>query len=301
MIVRPFNISENSHASISRKGVNVPPPKKTSASAWKQRERDMAALFGAKRARCSGSSGREDCSRSDSTHYSLFIETKLQGGPNATRTLLDATRQLATKEGKAAVLGIASKARQGFMLVVHSDDFEAIVAEYVAANASDELEGKIRRAFERINGALDVAQAAEASPRITPILPSDAAIDEMAGIILANATGERIEAKCDEIKETGLAQWGYRDPAEVRAGAEMPPAAIPWPPPPDTPTQRQKIVDRPGGGSMLVGRLDGLPAHWRACCGGTSPKCCDRSGEYNGFGSDGPPAFLCPNGCPCHD
>lgn len=31
--------------------------------------------------------------------------------------------------------------------------------------------------------------------------------------------------------------------------------------------------------------------------------CCDRRGEYNGFGSDGPTLFQCdvPNGCSCHD
>jgi hypothetical protein len=29
--------------------------------------------------------------------------------------------------------------------------------------------------------------------------------------------------------------------------------------------------------------------------------CCDRAGEYNGFGSEGPLAFLCPEGCSCHD
>ena len=29
--------------------------------------------------------------------------------------------------------------------------------------------------------------------------------------------------------------------------------------------------------------------------------CCDRAGEYNGFGSDGPLLFRCPEGCSCHD
>jgi len=28
--------------------------------------------------------------------------------------------------------------------------------------------------------------------------------------------------------------------------------------------------------------------------------CCDRRGEYNGFGS-GPLRFICPKHCPCHD
>lgn len=33
----------------------------------------------------------------------------------------------------------------------------------------------------------------------------------------------------------------------------------------------------------------------------TGPKCCDRAGEYNGFGSDGPTLFTCPKHCSCHD
>ncbi|WP_406698535.1 hypothetical protein V5E97_06600 [Singulisphaera sp. Ch08] len=34
---------------------------------------------------------------------------------------------------------------------------------------------------------------------------------------------------------------------------------------------------------------------------GSPKKCCDRAGEYNGFGSDGPLAFRCPESCSCHD
>lgn len=33
----------------------------------------------------------------------------------------------------------------------------------------------------------------------------------------------------------------------------------------------------------------------------TGPACCDRAGEYNGYGSDGPLLFRCPKGCSCHD
>ena len=31
--------------------------------------------------------------------------------------------------------------------------------------------------------------------------------------------------------------------------------------------------------------------------------CCDKAGQYNGFGSDGPLLFYCavPTGCTCHD
>jgi hypothetical protein len=34
--------------------------------------------------------------------------------------------------------------------------------------------------------------------------------------------------------------------------------------------------------------------------GGTG-RCCDRAGEYNGYGSDGPTTFTCPKQCSCHD
>ncbi len=30
-------------------------------------------------------------------------------------------------------------------------------------------------------------------------------------------------------------------------------------------------------------------------------KCCERAGEYNGFASDGPLSFTCPESCSCHD
>lgn len=33
----------------------------------------------------------------------------------------------------------------------------------------------------------------------------------------------------------------------------------------------------------------------------SSPACCDRAGDYNGFASDGPTIFTCPNSCACHD
>jgi hypothetical protein len=40
------------------------------------------------------------------------------------------------------------------------------------------------------------------------------------------------------------------------------------------------------------------PGHDR---GGKAPRCCDRAGEYNGYGSDGPLLFVCPGQCSCHD
>jgi hypothetical protein len=125
----------------------------THRSTWKRREREAASLFGSKRQRCSGSSGREDCSRSDSTHDRLFIETKLKAS-NATVTLFDETRTLAKLEGKTPLLLLAKKNRPGFLVVVDSADLQVMVAEYAAANASDSLEGEIRTAYLRQRGEL---------------------------------------------------------------------------------------------------------------------------------------------------
>jgi hypothetical protein len=58
----------------------------THRSSWKRRERNAAGLFGAQRQSLSGSSGRADRTRSDSTHPSLFIETKFQAA-STVRTL----------------------------------------------------------------------------------------------------------------------------------------------------------------------------------------------------------------------
>lgn len=34
---------------------------------------------------------------------------------------------------------------------------------------------------------------------------------------------------------------------------------------------------------------------------GTGEPCCERAGQYNGYGSDGPFLFHCPRSCSCHD
>jgi hypothetical protein len=96
---------------------------------WKKRERDAAALFGARRQRCSGSSGRDDCSRSDSTHPDLFLETKLRQR-HAAVALLDETRTLARREGRTPLLALATKNRPGIVLVLAAEDLPTIAAAY---------------------------------------------------------------------------------------------------------------------------------------------------------------------------
>jgi hypothetical protein len=49
----------------------------THRSTWKRREREAARLFGAERQPLSGSGGRADRTRSDSTHDRLFVECRI--------------------------------------------------------------------------------------------------------------------------------------------------------------------------------------------------------------------------------
>jgi hypothetical protein len=89
---------------------------------------------------------------SDSTHPTLFIESKLRER-HTTRRLHDATKKLATREGKTPVLALFDKNRPGFLLVVHSDDLPVVLAEYTAALPSkqrDRLEELIRTGCARL-------------------------------------------------------------------------------------------------------------------------------------------------------
>ena len=105
----------------------------TSRSTWKRRERDSAAIFGARRQVGSGSGGRADQTRSDSTHPSLFIETKLRAS-SAVRSLWEKTNDFAKAEGKTPVLMLYDKGKTGGLVVVHEQHLEAFVHEWLVAN-----------------------------------------------------------------------------------------------------------------------------------------------------------------------
>lgn len=133
----------------------------TSRRTWQKSEGRAAALFGSLRAVLSGSSGRTDKSASDSTHPTLFIESKMRQ-THAARTLHSSTMGLAKKEGKVPVLCLFDKGRPGFLVVVHSDDMPRVVAEYLGAMTDEELEeieGAIRRAVRRNRGLQEGGEA----------------------------------------------------------------------------------------------------------------------------------------------
>ena len=100
----------------------------THRSTWKRRERRAARLFGAERQPLSGSGGRADRTRSDSTHDRLFVECKMRAA-SAVRSLWERTRDRARGERKIPVLVLFAKGKPGGLIVVHQDDLAAVAAE----------------------------------------------------------------------------------------------------------------------------------------------------------------------------
>jgi hypothetical protein len=99
---------------------------------WQKVEGRGAEAFGAKRTVGSGSLGREDRTRSDSTHPRLFIETKLRA-KHAVVALWDAVAKFAKKEKKTPVVLLAEKGRPGLWVMCKLDDLPAVAAEYSVA------------------------------------------------------------------------------------------------------------------------------------------------------------------------
>jgi hypothetical protein len=98
---------------------------------WQKAEDRVAAFFGVRRQLCSGSSGRDDVTASDSTHPVLFVETKYRKC-HTVRTRHDEVKERARKEKKTPVLALVDKNREGFLLGIHSDNFLTVAAEVVA-------------------------------------------------------------------------------------------------------------------------------------------------------------------------
>src|SRR5262249_37238759 len=76
----------------------------------------------------SGSCGRGDRSRSDTTHERLFIESKLRAS-SSVRSLWEKTRELARRERKVPVLLLYAKGKPGVLIVVHENDLAAVASE----------------------------------------------------------------------------------------------------------------------------------------------------------------------------
>ncbi len=110
---------------------------KTHRRTWQKAESRAAALFGSKRQPLSGSSGRDDETQSDSTHPTLFLETKLKA-KTFVRALYDETKLKAKREAKLPVLCLYDKGRPGCLVCVHSDDLKRFAAIALADEQSRE-------------------------------------------------------------------------------------------------------------------------------------------------------------------
>ena len=91
---------------------------------WKKGEQRVAAFFGTLRTSLSG--GNSKITRSDTMHPDLFVEVKHRKR-NSVRTLHDEVKAQAAAEGKTPVLAYLDLGRPGFLLVIHSGDFEQVV------------------------------------------------------------------------------------------------------------------------------------------------------------------------------
>ena len=100
----------------------------THRSTWKRREREAARLFGAERQPLSGSGGRPDRTRSDSTHDRLFVGCKIRAA-SAVRNLWERTRDRARGKRKIPVLVPFATGKPGGLIVVPQDDRAAVAAE----------------------------------------------------------------------------------------------------------------------------------------------------------------------------
>jgi hypothetical protein len=103
---------------------------------WKAVERRIAAFFGARRVLGSGSLGRDDRTRSDSTHDIVYVECKSRQKIAAITLWADAA-QKARAEGKPLVVvalhAVSRKEPGGDFLLVRSDQFDALAAERAKA------------------------------------------------------------------------------------------------------------------------------------------------------------------------
>ena len=91
----------------------------THRNTWKARERAIAAYFHGQRTPLSG--GNSKHTRGDVIHEKLYIEVKYRA-KHSVLTLWRDTHDKAVAEGKTPVVCLCEKGKEGFFILVHSDD-----------------------------------------------------------------------------------------------------------------------------------------------------------------------------------
>lgn len=106
---------------------------------WKKAERQLAALFGAKRRPLSGMThATHQTGGDDAEHPTLFIEAKYTASSASpyvpSIALVDSSKSKASKEGKkAAIVGLRKYGDQNLYLLCNSRDLETILTAYCDA------------------------------------------------------------------------------------------------------------------------------------------------------------------------
>jgi len=99
-------------------------------SNWKGRERLVAAFFGVRRTPLSGQNSGH--TSADIIHDTLFVEHKHRAA-HAIVSLFKKTRELAKKEGKIPVVTLSVKHDNGFYVMCHSSDLQAVANQRAKA------------------------------------------------------------------------------------------------------------------------------------------------------------------------
>jgi hypothetical protein len=100
---------------------------------WKAFERTVAKFFDSTRTPLSGGNGKQ--TRSDSLHPQLYVECKYSA-KSALYSLYQETVVKAVLEDKIPIICTKKKGMDGFLITVHSRDFES-VCELTRKDASD--------------------------------------------------------------------------------------------------------------------------------------------------------------------
>lgn len=93
-------------------------------STWKRGESKVARFFGTERTPLSG--GNSKITRSDILHEKLFVEVK-HLSKMAVWKLFEGVKEKAIKERKKPVLALKQKGKAGFIICIHSKDFNQIL------------------------------------------------------------------------------------------------------------------------------------------------------------------------------
>ncbi len=96
----------------------------THSRTWKRAEQKIARLFGARRTPLSGSNSGHTAG--DVIHDRLMIEVKYRAS-HALMTLWRKVNRQARTEGKTPVVALVEKHKPGALLVIHTDDLQAVL------------------------------------------------------------------------------------------------------------------------------------------------------------------------------